>query len=1071
MLDERHKALANICSFNENTTMSRFALCWLLATSIHFSFAQNCCDEDNVLDLCYLSGADYCGSNFGSCFEYSLDGQFMANSLATKLTSTNNFGPNGTVNCSFELKKLEDVSSVEAINDCGCDLVFVPSVFVGPNGNSTNLEQTFIPEPIMQNIYDWSVACDNNLVVLTQNEANLWGYVTTNSNVNPNTPVLGTSINSIFEGPFGSLDFFNQGGSYQGVFTTTPSTGFEILAYDANQNITAALDAVTKDIVVGDIGIFCSFAGEVTEGPEINNNNDILVCNMFALACELTQEGERVTVAEELCPGELFTLPDGEIVNTAGIYIDTIPTFNGCDSIITTAIAIGIADDAIFTQPDTTICNGDTLTIDGRFSGEIPIPFFENASDILINPTFVPITSDIPITGFGDLTLEEGMIQSICIDIEHARLSDLDVILVAPNGEILELSTDNGSNGDNYSGTCFTEDAIQVIGSLGTSAPFSGEFLPEGDWGEIYGTLINGNWQLIIKDDSNGVVGTLLGWSITFTPFLEITYEWQENEALSCDDCPITELIPNVTNTYFLTLTDSYGCSATDSLTVEVWPLLPAPELSCEGITVDSIIVNWGDLNGANGYEINIAGSGWEAPNNGDLGHIISGLLPLDTLEIFVRAFDNCEGIISAITCSTPICNAPTLSLVSTTPASCSGGSDGAIALAATGGSGAGYVYELDGVLSNNGIFDNLQAGIYEVVVTDDEACAVTISVSVTEPDAILLNPEIASPISCFGGSDGILRVGVESGGVAPFSYFWNGEERMSTLTEVTAGSYEIVVFDANDCFTIDTIDLNEPAPLEAEIDLLSVDCYGNDTGAATILPQGGTSPYLYQWSTSANNQTGATISNLTAGVYVVTVTDANDCTLISEIPVTQPEEVNLNIIPQNQIELGASISLNLMVNLNENQIDTIIWTPTDNLSCTNCLDPIANPLFSTQYMVQLVDENGCFLEASTLVIVDKEVPIFVPNIFSPNGDGSNDLLSVFSSEQKVLAVKSFQVFDRWGANVFVSENFPPNDLSAGWDGTFNGKEMNSGVYVWIAEVELLDGRTEVIEGDVDLVR
>ena len=266
------------------------------------SIAQSCCDTDENVDLCYLSGADFCG-NSGFCAEYSLDGDWMINALTAKLESANNFGPNGTVDCELELKKLDDVPSVQSINDCGCDIIFLPNVFVDPNTNIQNLDETYIPEYILQNIFDWSLECDNNLVIAAQAEAGLWGYTMQNANVNPNTPVVGTTLNSIFDGPFGMLDFFNQGGTYQGVFTSTPSTGIEVLANDANGNITVARDVFTNDIVVGDIGIFCSGgAGEVSPGPNILNNNDILICNMFALACQLAMESNRVTVTHENMP-------------------------------------------------------------------------------------------------------------------------------------------------------------------------------------------------------------------------------------------------------------------------------------------------------------------------------------------------------------------------------------------------------------------------------------------------------------------------------------------------------------------------------------------------------------------------------------------------------------------------------------------------------------------------------------------------------------------------------------------------------------------------------------------------
>ena len=299
--------------------------------------AQSCCDVDDVITLCYLSAADWCGTNDGNCFEYSLDGNHMENALALKLQSDQNFGPSGTVNCNLELKRLADVSSVQSINDCGCDMVFTINAFVGPGG-VVDWDASFMPEYVLENIYNWSLECENNIAIIPQIEAYYWGYTLENANINPNTPVAGTSLNVIFDGPFGSLPSFNQGGGYQGVFTGTPASGTEILANDANGNATVALDIVTNDIMIGDIGIFCSNnVGDVSTGTGINNNNDILVCNIFALACRIAEgfNSER-TIA--ICPNDTVTLPGGSIVSSTGIYVDSLISVGGCDSVITTEI-------------------------------------------------------------------------------------------------------------------------------------------------------------------------------------------------------------------------------------------------------------------------------------------------------------------------------------------------------------------------------------------------------------------------------------------------------------------------------------------------------------------------------------------------------------------------------------------------------------------------------------------------------------------------------------------------------------------------------------------------------------
>ncbi len=103
-------------------------------------------------------------------------------------------------------------------------------------------------------------------------------------------------------------------------------------------------------------------------------------------------------------------------------------------------------------------------------------------------------------------------------------------------------------------------------------------------------------------------------------------------------------------------------------------------------------------------------------------------------------------------------------------------------------------------------------------------------------------------------------------------------------------------------------------------------------------------------------------------------------------------------------------------------------------------------------------------------VFVKKDRPVYIPNAFSPNDDGINDLLTVFGGKNAVK-VHSFLVFNRWGETVFEHYNFSPNDPSIGWDGRHRGQFLNPGVFTWIAEIEFLDGSVELYEGAVNLIR
>lgn len=122
-------------------------------------------------------------------------------------------------------------------------------------------------------------------------------------------------------------------------------------------------------------------------------------------------------------------------------------------------------------------------------------------------------------------------------------------------------------------------------------------------------------------------------------------------------------------------------------------------------------------------------------------------------------------------------------------------------------------------------------------------------------------------------------------------------------------------------------------------------------------------------------------------------------------------------------------------------------------------------------YKVKVVSINGCKDEAPILLRVDKRGGIFVPNAFSPNGDGTNDIFMIYSDLISVKQIKSFLVFNRWGETVFQYFQFEPNNPAYGWDGKHRGEYLNPDVFTWMAVVEYIDGREEILKGDVMLMK
>ena len=175
----------------------------------------------------------------------------------------------------------------------------------------------------------------------------------------------------------------------------------------------------------------------------------------------------------------------------------------------------------------------------------------------------------------------------------------------------------------------------------------------------------------------------------------------------------------------------------------------------------------------------------------------------------------------------------------------------------------------------------SLAAGIYEVTVTDANGCNALESFTVTEPDASLTAEGIVTNVLCFGESTGSISLSV-NGGTSPYAFAWSNGSGAQNQTSLAAGNYEVTVTDANGCSALESFTVTEPdASLTAEGIVTNVLCFGESTGSISLSLNGGTSPYAFAWSngSGAQNQT-----SLAAGIFEVTVTDANGCSALGKL-------------------------------------------------------------------------------------------------------------------------------------------------------------------------------------------
>ena len=331
--------------------------------------------------------------------------------------------------------------------------------------------------------------------------------------------------------------------------------------------------------------------------------------------------------------------------------------------------------------------------------------------------------------------------------------------------------------------------------------------------------------------------------------------------------------------------------------------------------------------------------------------------------------------------------------------------------------------------------------------------------------------------IACFGEVATLDGSGSTSGG-ALLNFLWSTTDGSFVAGKTTPtvqidepGQYFLLVTNpTNGCTDTDEVLIDPRDPIAKAV-VRQPNCFGEKGSILIDTVAGGKPPFTYSMDGGQHYTPQNFFPNLEPGAYSILVLDANGCaaTFNSTIVAALPFEITLE--PKALIALGESYQIEIEINSPLNVIVNVQWTPSTGLNCDTCLNPIATPLMSTQYKVVVANDKGCTDNAALQLRVDRRVDVYIPNIFSPNGDGENDVFLIFANLKGVKEVKSFQVFDRWGEAVFQYYDFLPNNPAYGWDGNLNGQVMNPAVFVWYAVIELVDGSEVLYEGDVTLER
>jgi gliding motility-associated-like protein len=337
---------------------------------------------------------------------------------------------------------------------------------------------------------------------------------------------------------------------------------------------------------------------------------------------------------------------------------------------------------------------------------------------------------------------------------------------------------------------------------------------------------------------------------------------------------------------------------------------------------------------------------------------------------------------------------------------------------------------------------------------------------SLTKTGYITVNP----PPAAYAGADVTICTGQQtvlngSGGVG---FLWqpgNQPTPSYTVTPAATTTYTLLVTDAIGCTASDQVVVTvQPCTVPAAA--MSASQTGFCAGDCIDFTDNSTgTPTGWQWTftgatpASSTQQNPTSICYNTAGTYTVTliVTNAFGADTTTTV-------VTAGAAPT--VDAGAAVSIaigNQTTLVATGGTGTYVWSPTNGLGAPNSATTTASPTVTTTYTVTFTDANGCSDSDTVTVQVIEAYGLFIPSAFSPNNDGSNDMLFVYGAGIKTLV---FVVYDRYGEIVFESHS-----VNEGWDGTLRGKPLNGGIFAWYCTIEYFDGRTETLKGDVTLMR
>ena len=369
--------------------------------------------------------------------------------------------------------------------------------------------------------------------------------------------------------------------------------------------------------------------------------------------------------------------------------------------------------------------------------------------------------------------------------------------------------------------------------------------------------------------------------------------------------------------------------------------------------------------------------------------------------------------------------------------------------------------------------------GDYTLTVTAENGCRTIVPFEVQE--------NIVYPL-IYAGNDQTWQCNTESLNIdgemedGPFEAQWGFVEAGLILSDSKEedievggpGTYILIVSNIdNGCVSRDSVNVlrNENIPEIVEYSITDPSCFQTEDGMLQIMEVfGGTAPYEFFIDGNPTVNNTDFVENLAAGSYELLIKDGFGCELIREIIIEEQPEITLELPNSVEIGFNAQYTFEAIHNIEDGEVADIFWYDENNniIGTGATLDFLG--LEATTITVEVVNINGCSILRTIPIQINTDVPVFTPNVFSPNEDGINDYFTVYTRAYPGQ-VENLSIFNRWGELMYTVNNLQFNDEKNGWDGTKNGSKSEPAVYTYMARIRLLDDSFKLVSGDVTLIR